>query len=425
MVENREFVRFLSWTSAFIVGVAAIVMALVFVVDPYRIYRLIDQPGFNHIKPAVGRYQEEIKITGARAIKTNAFILGNSRAEIGFNPEYAGFAQAGLSPYNLAISGTRISTAKRASAYLRETGQTPALMVLGLEFIDFLQNAAESKTAITDTTAALYNTSVKLKNAYPVDQWKWKFETLFSLASVSDTLDTLLIQRQPEVETITPRGFNPLLEYKKYAREQGYYALFQQRAMENAKNFARKSTHQMYAINGAYPDLQDLQKVLSSNSSEHSGNTEIHLIIYPYHAQILMMFEQLGLWPLFEEWKTLIAKEVAFVQATHPNASITLWDFSGFSPIQCEKIPSKDHITAATQWYWEAGHFKSTLGDVMLSKILTKQKAAISDSSFGFLLTSGNIKADQLRIQNERATCMATYPELFADVAKLIKGTQP
>ena len=96
MVENREFVRFLSWTSAIIVIGAAMVMTLVFVVDPYRIYRFIDQPGFNHIKPAVGRYQEEIKITGARTIKANAFILGNSRAEIGFNPDYTGFAQAGL-----------------------------------------------------------------------------------------------------------------------------------------------------------------------------------------------------------------------------------------------------------------------------------------------------------------------------------------
>lgn len=410
MVANREFVRFLSWSAAVVVIGGLLSMVFVLVVDPYRIYRLIDMPGFNHVKPAPARYQEEIKLIGARATRANAFILGNSRAEIGFNPDYAGFSTAGYSAYNLAISGTSASTARRQIAYLRDTGQKPAMLVLGVEFLDFLINPAIARSAHRTT-----------KSVHAVDELKWKFNTFFSLASVSDAIETLQIQRRPEVETLTPRGFNPLLEYRKYAREQGYYALFQQRAMENAKSYMSKSSGLMTTENGRSPDMEDLQKILSESSADR---TEVHVVIYPYHAQILAMFEQIGLWPAFEQWKRLLAQEVAAIKKVNPDAHVTLWDFSGFSNFQCEIIPSRDDRTSATKWYWEAGHFKPALGDVVLSRLLGKPQEPFLTGGMGFPITLSNLDENHQRIERERAECAASYPKLFSDVTALVMDSR-
>src|SRR5574337_103452 len=85
--------------------VTGIVMAIAFVVivDPYDQYRIVALSGFNLVKPGLTRYQSEIKLTHAAAIHADALIYGNSRAEVGFDPEASVFARHRLSAYNLAI----------------------------------------------------------------------------------------------------------------------------------------------------------------------------------------------------------------------------------------------------------------------------------------------------------------------------------
>lgn len=319
-------------------------IAFVVVVDPYRLFRLMEKVNVNQIKPAPERYQEEIKLSLAKAFAGNAVILGNSRAEIGFDPAHTTLFNSGYSTFNLAIAGSTAATAKREYTYLQQAGQHPKLIVLGVEFLDFLRKPPVPDKAKKTSQAE-----------HSPDAWKWKFDTTFSIASVVDAIETLRIQHRPESITMTAQGFNPLREYQKYAREQGYYALFQQRAVENAKKYLGKKGQQFDFEQS--DDMHDLQSLLESNVNDAS---EMNVIIYPYHAQILAMFEEAGLWPAFETWKLQLAEKVAAVQKTNPHRRITLWDFSGYAKFQCEKIPGKGDKLAVTEWYWEAGHFNLT-----------------------------------------------------------------
>ena len=52
------------------------------------------------------------------------------------------------------------------------------------------------------------------------------------------------------------------------------------------------------------------------------------------------------------------------VGATDANAE--LWDFSGFSPYADEAVPLPGDTHSEMRWYWEAGHFKKSLGDRLL-----------------------------------------------------------
>ncbi|HAT33976.1 MAG TPA: hypothetical protein DCW29_24970, partial [Janthinobacterium sp.] len=312
----------------------------------------------------------------------------------------------------LAISGNGIATARREFDYMRAAGARPAVTLLGLEFMDFLLDPAQAPPPASSGPAS-----------YPVDGLRWRFDTVFSLTAAMDAVKTVLIQRRPEAETVSARGFNPLLEYRAFARTGGYYDIFQQRAEENAKSYAGKPRGLVFAQTGSSPEWQELRGIFAALPA---GATELDLVIYPYHAQILAMFEQVGLWPVFEQWKGLLAAEVEAARRAHPQARITLWDFSGYSPYQCETIPAKGDTRRSTRWYWEAGHFKPALGDIMLERMLERPLAADGP---GFALTPSTLAQNRRRIGAERAACERAYPQLFADVARLIgaarKTAQP
>lgn len=406
MLVDRKYIQFLKKMIFFVILGVLCVTLFVIVIDPYRLYGLLDREGFNQVKPGLDRYQEKIKLIGAKRVNSDMIILGNSRAEIGFDPEDKILLKAGLSSYNLAIPGTGIDTARRQLNYLYAANQKPKMFILGVDFLDFLSDPKVNPT-----------TKLALKKALDVDSYKWQFDVGFSLPSVLDSLKTLQIQKNIEAETITSRGFNPLHEYNKYAREQGYHSLFQQRAEENAKNYIRKRDHVILSAPDSRARWSDFRSLLI-NASENGA--ELHIVIYPYHAQILLMFEQVGLWPAFEQWKEQLSKEIDSIKILHSEAKIQLWDFSGYSPIQCEAIPSKMDKVAITKWYWEAGHFKSSLGQLMLARMLN-QSDDLAVDVIGYSLNSGNLAFNRQRIADEKRRCLSVNSELSANVSHLLE----
>lgn len=402
MPEDRKFARFIKWMAASVIFGAALVAAFVVLVDPYRIYRLVEVVGVNIIKPAPERYQQELKTVAARAVGADIFLMGNSRVEVGLNPADIEFAGQKRSPYNLAVAGSGVGTAHRQFEALRARNP-PAILVLGVEFLDFL----------VDPRGA--DLPVQPKSTF--ERMQWKIDTVFSLNAFLDALRTLQIQHSDEASTMTARGFNPLNEYRGYVRQQGYQAIFRQRAEESAKSIGRKPHGLIRTQSGTSSDWQELRALLDGAATERA---QIHLVIYPYHAQILAMFERAGLWPTFEQWKSLLVREVERTRQMHPGVEVTLWDFSGFGPIQCERIPAKGDFSSAPQWYWEAGHFKSALGDLVLERMLSRGGHNTAPAGLGIALDAQNFDENRIRIAREREACASSYPELFKEVADLI-----
>jgi hypothetical protein len=322
--------------------------------------------------------------------------------EIGLDPENAQLRQRGFSAYNMALSGTGIGTAQYMYRGIRDKAVPPAAAVVGVEFLDFLLDPARAQAPAAPSAIPA------------VDTWPWRFDTLFSLGALSDAARTVAIQHDPEAQTITSRGLNPLLEYHKYARQEGYFSIFQQRAQENAKSLVRRPHGLTVPGTGSSSNIDELRRMLTTMAQD---GTEVHLLIYPYHAQLLAMFEEAGLQPVMEEWKQMLVREVDAVRRREPKARITLWDFSGFSPIQCERIPPPES-RSATRWYWEAGHFKSAVGDMMLDRMLGRP------SPIGFTLTADNVEQNRQRIAVERAACMKAYPEVFDSGRALVDAAR-
>ncbi|MBA5603900.1 hypothetical protein H3H36_00795 [Duganella sp. FT3S] len=382
----RTFLRTVLLTLA--TGAAACT-AFVYVVDPYGLYGAVNRAGVNAVKPSLTRYQEEIKASNALRSGARNFIFGNSRAEIGFDPDTVGNA------YNLAIAGSVMESVISEIATMRAHGVRPASAIVGMEFLNY----ADAPRSAHPEASAL-----------PADRAFWRFDTLFSFTSLKDSVRTLRIQQDDYAESMSPRGFNPLREYLAYARVDGYHLIFQRRAEENAANYLRKARTSFNADQAR----RDTRRILDMLAAP---GADIKLVIYPYHAQVLLLFEETGLWPWFEAWKAILAEEVAAARARHPGAHILLADFSGFGARQCEAVPPSGS-PAATQWYWEGGHFKKALGDQLLHALASGQ----GYQDLGMVLDTATLEANRVRIAQERAACLAARPGLLREVRAIVDG---
>lgn len=418
MEELQNYQRYLYWLFVITITGSLVVAIFVLIVDPYRQYNIVQYGGFNVIKPTLERYQNEIKLSQVKRLRPDVLILGNSRAEIGFDPDASVFNQKGLSAYNLSIPGIGIETVYQQLLYLTKNDINPKLIILGLEFLDFIDLPSQQ-----EINAFINPSQHFVEQQSKIESWFWQFDSTFSLASIRDAFRTLTIQNNDEAAIITFRGFNPLNEYKPIARTEGYYRLFQQRAQENVRVYLKKAQGLVSPIGLNY--LQAIFNLVEEN------NSKIFLVIYPYHAQILALFEETNLWPLFDQWKHLVVNELS--NFNQPSTQIVLYDYSGYSLYHCERIPPIGDLFSTTRWYWEAGHFKKELGDIILEEILGDNETTLSkamslnysQTSFGIrLLDQNSVGLNHNRIIQQRSMCESNYPELFADAAILARAIQ-
>lgn len=411
---DRDHARYLRRLAALLGTAIATALTLVVLTDPYALHGMPVIEGFNAIKPYPQRHQNEIKLTRAEHRRAEVIIAGNSRAEIGFDP--LGAARPGPDgkperSASLALPGHGIGTTRAQLEYLERQSHLPRRIVLGLEFLDFI-HAGKPRRAGAATAAA--------PDEHPAERLFWRFDSLFSLASLRDAMRTPLLQRAADPETLTTEGFNPLLDYRPLARREGYARLFRQRAQENAQNYVRLAPG--VADEAAWADFEALLDLAGRNG------TEVAIVIYPYHAQILSMFESAGLWPAFEAWKKRAVRSIEHLRSRHPKTLIALYDFSGYGMYACEHIPPPGDTQSETRWYWEAGHFKKALGDKILQRLNTEAPAFIpsDNNGFGMRIDSGSAAIDinRQRIATERELCLHDYPELFFQSERLIANAR-
>ena len=389
----------LAWLSL-IIGVSILI-------DPYGYYHGVRWPGVNEIKPRAYVHARLAKQASARRVYPRTVILGNSRMDIGLDPQSAEWAADMHPVFNLAIPGHGLKgDLDNLNAVFSATH--PREVVVGIEFLDFLFDnfggrslSATSPTALDELVSRLGRFSA----------------TAMSLTALVDSIDTLRQRNNPRAETMTSLGFNPLHQYLDFVDEEGHGGIFRQKNIANIRTFLRKPMR-VVADDGT----------LSSNFGELSTLLEwcrrrgvrIKLVIYPYHTDLLEGFRLTGLWLAFEEWKRQITRIVASAQSAKNPADIALWDFSGYHEFASERVPAVGDTRTHMRWYWEAGHFKSTLGDEMLRRML------VHDAGIGFgrLLTRSNVDEVIDRIREDGRAFRVRHPNSSARIEKILRRLQ-
>ncbi len=370
----------LAWVGSTLLLMGA-VAAVNLVVDPYGLFRIVDIPGFNQIKSQAGERAALFKHTAVARMRPASLVLGNSRAEIGFDPESPAWPKEARPAFNLGLPGASIvAVAGEFDEALRTA--SPKLAIVGLDFLDFRVVPASDE-----------HFEPSPADADPIRDLRQRASALLTLNALADSLATIKAQRDPYATSLTAAGFNPKRDYVGVARREGYFAMFRQRDQENALAYVRGPKSVFQAGGQPSPGFGAVDHIIAL---ARTRGVALRFVLYPYHAHTLMLFELTGLWPAYEDWKRELVRRV---DAARGSMDIELWDFTGFSSYTGERVPRPGDTRTELQWYWEAGHFKKSLGDQMLVNMFGGKE---STGHWGRRLTGANLEENLQLARAER-----------------------
>jgi DltD protein len=325
---------------------ACLVALANYLVDPYRLYARDMRVEQTKEKPRPEQYQSQIRTELAKKLPSDNLIMGNSTLEIGINPEDPALKTFG-STFNHAIAGHTIGDMHRTLDGLLSSFK-PKRIIVNLAFADYIMSGAA-----TDKERGV---------ATPVNL---TFRSLFSVDSSIASLETIFLPYRRSPQTLTAAGHNPMRDYQGHAQTSGYGVLF---ATANSRI---ENTFLTYRNGKNVVQLQSskaMKQVDLFLKRLENENITVLFVLPPLHTNYINNIYKYGLGPTYEMWKDHLAAKIQ--NSGKPN-QFQLLDFSCQSEATREPIPKNGDRESSMQFYWDAEHFKSSLGTEMFQLSLT------------------------------------------------------
>jgi hypothetical protein len=386
---------FLGFSRNVLAGTLALLLAVAgfnLAIDPYGLYGFAVE-GVNARKPESRTHILLAKQQRLIHAQPETVILGNSRADLGLDPESPYWPEEFGTVFNFAIPGEemygtvqRYDNARRHAPVRR--------FILPLDLMDFLSRRVPD--------AAF---EFPLPSRASLHSFKSITETLLSRTAFLDSLLTILQQRDPYAADVTPLGFNTAKDFIPVLRLEGHHAVEAQKLHANFINFQNRAPGILRPDGSHSNPLQWLRLLLEDARVQ---NLEITVLFYPVHANLLDIYDVTDRWTALEDLKRIVVDIVSEQQALNPSWRAAIWDFADYSDYAAEPFPPRDDRKTQMQWYWESGHFKAALGDRMLQRMY--QNGA---EGFGTLLTPTNIETVLADIRRRKDAYRAAFPQNF------------
>jgi hypothetical protein len=373
------------------------------IVDPEGRFFLVNLPGFNQEKTqAMDNGGRVVKALALERGNYDAVILGSSRSENGLNPRHPAFRT--LQVYNASLEDTNLYEVSQVFAFAQKVHRLKAV-VIGLDFLLF----TDKRSAEGDFTySAFAGTSPWLSN----------FQYLASFQTLLSSFATVQNNRKGEKSVYTNQGMRDR-------------TLFLDGTQINHRNLFITTLTRNFLVNegtyGGFSYGYDRLELLRSLVERcRMDGTDLYLFIPPSHARDLEALRVLGLYPLFEQWKRDLVSILATDAARHPGEKpIRLWDFTGYTTLTTEEVPSAAEKGKPMQWYWESSHFKKELGDLVLDRLFNYYEPGHNvPEDFGISITTENIEAHLSRLREQQKRYYETHPQEVAEVEYLAKITK-
>ena len=385
-----------NYITTFVVGLL-VVASFNFVVDPRKIFAVVDIKGFNREKPFIlNSGLRKLKSVEIERGNYDTILLGTSRVQYGLNPQHSAFNSSKV--YNAGLAGTSIYETLRTFEFANKKSNLKSV-VIGLDAISFY---SENKTGGDYNESKFYPSYNNVKVIY---------KEIFSKQKIIESLLTINFNLEKKRDGYITRGFVQRSDSPKNIRRE----LFN----ETLKEFLVRED--LYP--GLYDNPQKLE-LLQKIFNQRKEDTKLYLFISPIHAYQLEGMRSINGFSRFEQWKRDLVKIVAEDRVANPDKEpIVLWDFSGYNSITTEAIPpagSREEM----KWYWESSHYKNELGDIVLDTMLNyPKKNPNAPSDFGVKLDSSNIESHLQRIRTEQARYEQNFPEEVEEVKRLARET--
>jgi len=387
-----------------------------YLVDPYGLFGTPRISGFNEKKPAADTRVRIVKPYQVTRIQPRALIVGNSRPEVGLDPEHMCWPAENQPVYSLTTPGSSVYMQMRQAQHALSS--TPAnLIIAGIDFLDFLvtpenhNDPFQWPPSVREFEHRLSITATGQRN----DTYRWQSAkdyatTALSLDTLEDSLRTITSQGNINTSNRTILGFNPARDYLDIIRSEGQAVLFQQKNDQVISTLLKRDWSIYHAGSRWSHDFEALKRLMEISKKR---GAKLILFINPYHAQYLENIRQTGKWPLFEQWKREL---VRLIDSDTNNA---IWDFSGYDRYTTETESASKETTH--KWFWEPAHYRKELGDKMLDQMLGNDcpKNAVQ-AEFGSLISTANIEEHLARQRDAAQTYAANNPQVITKIQQLV-----
>jgi len=340
------------------------------IIDPYLIFRSERIPGFNDKKPASVNRTQLYKPYDVMRVLPQTIVVGNSRPEMGLDPNSTCWLSKHGTVYSLTFPGLSAYEQIRALFHGVAIGHVNHVL-LGLDFADMLYQRKQRTDPVKwpKKRSEFFDRLLVDENFRKNDNhWRARvvdsFIAMVSLDALFDSFYTLAFQ-SPNSPDRTHLGFNPARDYIDIVRHEGEWVLFSQKLSELESKFFKKGMG-IFDTDGRWSvELEGLKRVIELAARQ---NFQLTLFINPYHYTYLEAIRDAGYWDEFEDFKRSLNQ---LVNQFESKKNVELWDFALYSPYTVSPVPKKGDV-GLLNWFWEPAHYKAELGNVMLLEIFGK-----------------------------------------------------
>lgn len=317
-------------------------------IDPYGLFGQGGVQGLNAKKAYAHNHTRLAKERRAIRLEPRTVVIGNSRVDVGFDPMSTEWPADMRPVVNLGVPGEGIEGGLASLRFvLRETQATT--VVLGLDFTDFLWR---SRTGPSE--------------AHAQSIWQSPPETLLSLTASADSILTILAQRDPLSTAMTEHGFNPMRDHTAIVAREGHFALAEQKNRQNLAGLLARPAAVFYPDGRLGEPMRQLEQLLAEAARR---DLRVVAFIYPFHAEFLQLIDLTGRGKGYRQWKQAVAGMFNAHAGAPAHHDWALWDFGVFAGPTMEPVPAKGDLRGRMHWWWEPGHYKAALGDLMLRRM--------------------------------------------------------
>lgn len=373
--------RFLADFAVATLIIAAILGGFNVLMDPYLVFGTPRISAFNAVKPSVDTQEWLMKAYQSSRMHPRTVILGSSRTDVGLDPASATWSTEQQPVYNLSLAGAGAADNVRYLKHLVASngGTTPNVLVVGLDFENFLYRPVSAKLPRSETSSEHLVPEISDKerrlavqsdgalNPYRTMQTlKDRALAAWSLDALLDSLRTVFVNVLSSGSTanIEDNGHLAETQFQQWVAHDGVAMLFEQKNVITVRDLAEPHQILRDTPNAPIKEMAPVQQLINFAKSNRS---KLFLTIQPAHAMRLELLAHLGYWRDFEIWKQELTQVVADAAAN--GVDVSLWDFSGYDEYSVEPVPAAGDHKSRMQWFWDPVHYTVALGNLMLTRL--------------------------------------------------------
>jgi len=400
MNQMRRFVLTVLMGLACFTAAAALIC---FVVNPYGVFSGAGTRGFNRDKTQAIWQPHLAKAYLVEHVEPSTLLIGDSRIELGLNPQSNSWRTEFRPVFNLGVPGVTLPDQFR---YLQHalSHYVPKELIIGSAFEDCfvwsnLRGHEESVTT-EDYLSRLKGNSVGQAKYVELKDYML---ALLSLDAIVDSIMTVLDQNDPEIPYMAVDGWQSSHDFHHSFGTEGYHHLVMDKDRMVANTMVAWATV-------SECNLEPLQSILHLAKSH---DIKVSVILTPSYVDEFEIIKQTGLQRAYDTWKRNLVNIVA--AADNGGDGVRIWDFNRIDAYTTEPLPAPDDRSHALHWFWETKHFKAELGDEIINTLMDRGPA-----DFGVRLFPGNIELEIIQDHDRLTAFERTHPADVNRIASLV-----